>query len=427
MKKIISLNYYILILLVVISEQSFLLAQQELQLTLSEAEKIFLQNNLQLIAEQYNINIAEANIIQAKLFENPEFTFEQNIYAADDGKYFDFSKQNIIQLEQLFTLAGKRKKLINFEKLNLEIAQFQFQEVLRELKSTLRENFIEVFYLQKSIFIYDRGISYLKKLIDVYDKQYEKGNVSLIEKSRLKALLFDLQTEKLEARKELIHSRKELNVLLNQNELITINPILEADAIRLFSFNTDTYNLLTKEIEKTPQMQIAKKEIQAAEANLKLQKSMQIPNLIIGMYYEREGELRPENIGLNFNIPLPIFNRNQGEIKIAEAEYNQTKLLYQFQEKEILNELYATYSKANETLILYQSFDKELESDFEKLIEGITLSFERKTISMLEFIDYYETYKETSLQLQNLEKETILSIEAINFLLAQNYFNIISK
>jgi cobalt-zinc-cadmium efflux system outer membrane protein len=202
--------------------------------------------------------------------------------------------------------------------------------------------------------------------------------------------------------------------------------VLETELIRSFSFADDTYNLLTKEIENTPQIQIAKKEIEATEANLRLQKAMRIPDLTIGIAYEREGNLRPENVGLYFNIPLPVFNRNQGEIGVAVAEHNQTQFLYQAQEKEMLNELFATYIKANETLKFYQGLDKELEGDFEKLIDGIISSFERKTISMLEFIDYYETYKETTLQLQNIEKETILSIEAINFLLGQNYFRILN-
>jgi len=425
MKKRITLNpLYIVVLFVIVSKQMTILAQQELHLTISEAEEIFLKNNLQLIAEKYNINIAEANVIQAKLFENPNFTFEQNIYNNDNEKYFDFNQQNIIQLEQLFELAGKRKKRTHLEQLNLEIAQIQFQEVLRELKNMLRENFIEVFYLQKSALIYDKGINYLTKLIGVYDKQYEKGNVSLMEKARLKALLFGLQIEKIESQKELINARKELNILLNQNETTLVNPMLEAD-IRNFSFDKDIYNRLTNEIENTPQMQIVKKEMQAAETNIKLQKAMRIPDLTLGLIYEREGNLRPENVAISMNIPIPIFQRNQGEISVAEAEYQRTQQLYQLQQKEIFNELFATYSNANEILNLYQSFDKELENDFEKLIEGITLSFERKTISMLEFIDYYETYKETSLQLQNLEKDTLLSIEAINFLLGKNYFQVV--
>jgi len=420
MKKII-----LAVLFTVLSQQNLLLSQNEIQLTLSVAEEIFLKNNLKLIAERYSIDMAQANVIQARLFENPELNFEQNIYSRADGEFFDFKSPNVIQFEQLFFLAGKRKKLIALEKLNVEIAQLEFQELLRTLRNALRENFIEFYYQKKSIAIYNKGIDELKKLIEVYDEQYAKGNVSLMENARLKALLFGLQSEKFEIEKEIIELQKELNLLLNQQEQTMNNPQLETNAIRQFAFNENTYNLLKRELTNTPLLQMAQKQIEAEEANLRLQKSLRIPDLTVGVAYEREGELRPENVGLYFNIPIPFFNRNQGEIKVAEAQLNQNRTLHQQQEKESLNELYAAYSKANEALKFYQSYDKGLENDFERLIEGIVSSFERRTISMLEFIDYYETYKEIMLQLQEIEKETILSIEAINFVLGKNYFRIV--
>ncbi len=426
MKKIV-LAYLLFasILFIVVSKQNIILAQQNIQLTLPQAENIFLQNNLKLIAEKYNISIAEANVIQAKLFENPNLNVEQNIYYAEDDKYFDFNKTNTIQIEQLFTLAGKRNKRINIEKINLDIAQLQFQTILIELKSTLRELFINAFYLNKSIAVYDKGINYLTKLIDVYDKQYEKGNVSLIEKARLKALLLTLQTEQYEIKTELIDINKELNMLLNQNAETTIIPTLDANPLRTFAFDNNTYNTLLNEINNIPQMLIAKKEIEAAEANIKLQKAIRIPDLTIGLGYEREGYLRPENVTLSFTIDLPIFNRNQGEIKIAEALYYQNQTLYKQTEKEITNELYAAYNKAQQSLNIYNSVDKELESDFDKLIVGIANSFEKKAISMLEFIDYYETYKETSILLNKIEKDTIIAIEDINKIIGKEHFNIV--
>ena len=59
-------------------------------LTLKEAEQRFLERNLSLIAERYNIDMAQAQVLQAKLFENPVISLEQNVYNRLNGKYFDF-------------------------------------------------------------------------------------------------------------------------------------------------------------------------------------------------------------------------------------------------------------------------------------------------------------------------------------------------
>ena len=71
----------------------FAQAQKDtVNLTLKSAELLLFERNLTLIAEKYNIDIAEAQIQQAKLFENPTILLEQNIYNRLNNKYFDVGK-----------------------------------------------------------------------------------------------------------------------------------------------------------------------------------------------------------------------------------------------------------------------------------------------------------------------------------------------
>src|SRR5580698_9811894 len=62
-----------------------------LKLTVKQAEELFLKNNLQLIAQRYNIGIAEAQVITAKLFPNPDFSGTTGLYDTDTHKFFDYS------------------------------------------------------------------------------------------------------------------------------------------------------------------------------------------------------------------------------------------------------------------------------------------------------------------------------------------------
>ena len=64
-------------------------AQDTLKLTLQKADSLLITNNLSLIANQYNIDMAKAQIIQAKLFVNPEFYFEGNLYNPKENKPLD--------------------------------------------------------------------------------------------------------------------------------------------------------------------------------------------------------------------------------------------------------------------------------------------------------------------------------------------------
>ena len=75
-------------------------------LTLKEAEQRFLERNLSLIAERYNIDMAQAQVLQARLFENPVISLEQNVYNRLNGKYFDFGKEGetVVEVEQVIQI-----------------------------------------------------------------------------------------------------------------------------------------------------------------------------------------------------------------------------------------------------------------------------------------------------------------------------------
>lgn len=398
---------------------------QSIHLSFPEAEKIFLKNNLKLLAEHYSINIAEAQVIQAGLFENPTLYFEQNIYSSQTSKYFDFTEQNIVQLTQLFQVAGKRNKRIEFEKCNAAIANYQFQELLRTLKNSLYENLLVAYYLQKSIDIYNKEISYLKRTIAAYNQQYSKGNVSLLETTRLKSFLFSLMNEQFDLEKQLINVQKELNLLLGNSEQVVVVPQFSNELLKSFSFESGTYETLLKEIDSTYLLKTAQQQIKASEANLNLQKALRVPDITAGITYDRQGSFIPHYWGLSISFPLPILNRNQGEILTASTQLQQNQITYQQQKQELKNELYSLYIKAEEVLKFYKDFDKTFETDWDSLIDGVNTNFEKKNISMIEFIDYYESYKEMYLKIYDIEKETILSIEAINALLGKNYLKII--
>ena len=115
-------------------------ANDTLKLTIKQAEDLFLKNNLQLIIQRYNIDNANAQVITARLFPNPDFNFSNGIHSNDvsEGPAY---KDHSAGISQLFTTAGKRNKNIQLAKLSVEQAKYQFFDLLRTLKFTLRNDF----------------------------------------------------------------------------------------------------------------------------------------------------------------------------------------------------------------------------------------------------------------------------------------------
>ena len=188
--------------------------EDTLRITLQDAESQFIQKNFLLLASKYQVSTADAAIIQAKLYPNPNFAIEQGVYNQDTKKWFDLSStgETALSLQQLIILAGKRNKQIDMAKINSQISLYQFYDLVRTLRYELRSSFYGIYFLRDAIEVYDKEIESLKTLIDVYTVQYNKGNIAFKELARLQALEFSLQNERLDLVKQ--STEKQLNLSL---------------------------------------------------------------------------------------------------------------------------------------------------------------------------------------------------------------------
>ena len=294
-------------------------------LTLKEAEQRFLERNLSLIAERYNIDMAQAQVLQAKLFENPVISLEQNVYNRLNGKYFDFGKEGemVVGIEQVIRLAGQRNKQVKLEKINKEIAEYQFEEVMRTLRQELNEKFVQVYFLSKSISIYEKEVNSLQELLAGMKLQQEKGNISLMEMSRLESMLFSLKKEKNERENELLTLRGELNVLLNLPGDTMVELSLDEEVLKQLDLSQLSFADLKAMVNERPDLKIARSTVSASRANLKLQKSMAFPEFSVNGSYDRAGNFINNYFAIGVSLSVPIFNRNQGNVKAARFSIQQ--------------------------------------------------------------------------------------------------------
>ena len=394
-------------------------------LTLKEAEQRFLERNLSLIAERYNIDMAQAQVLQAKLFENPVISLEQNVYNRLNGKYFDFGKEGeaVVEIEQVIHLAGQRNKQVRLEKINKEIAEYQFEEVMRTLRQELNEKFVEVYFLSKSIAIYEKEVNSLQVLLGGMKIQQEKGNISLMEISRLESMLFSLRKEKNERENDLLTTRGELNLLLNLPEDTQVQLSLDEEVLQQLALSQLSFADLKAIINERPDQKIARSTVNASRANLKLQKSMAFPEFSVKGNYDRVGNFINDYFAIGVSLSVPIFNRNQGNIKAARFSIQQAGVQQEYAANRADMELFTAYTSLEKATQLYQSTNMDLERNFEKLITGVNENFTRKNISLLEFIDYYDSYKETCIQLYEIKKNVFLAMENLNTVVGQNVLN----
>lgn len=398
---------------------------QLVKLNLQEAGQRFSTCNLELIAERYNIDMAEAEVIQARLFENPVISLEQNVYNRLNGKYFDMGREGeaVVEVEQLIYIAGQRNKRVRVEKLNKEMAVYQFEEVLRTLRSELNTKFIELYYTEKSLSVYDKEIDYLQRLLEVMKEQNEKGNISLLEKSRIQALLLSLQQERNETSNRVISLQGDMKLLLGLNATEVFEPVFDEAVLKQVDIASIPFIELNNRLAERPDIKMARTNIQVSRANVSLQKSLAFPEVSLKGAYDRAGNFCDNYFAIGLSVSVPIFNRNQGNIKSARLSVLQNTNREELARKQAENELFTSYARLEKAVKLYNTSNYELEHDFEKIIDGVNSNYSKRNISLLEFIDYYQAYKETCLQLYQTQKDVFLAMEDINTVTGSDVFN----
>lgn len=385
--------------------------------TIEECENQFLKNNLLLVAEQFNVDAAKAAIIQAKVWDNPYVSGEVNLYNPNNQQYFDAGAngQKAFAIQQLIYLSGKRRNEIALAKTNSNIAQLQFEDALRNLKAALKQSFYTIYFEQKKIEISDKQLTNLDTLIKAYAVQTNKGNVAMKDLVRLQALYFSLKNDRTILIQSLIDEQQKLKLITGITAEITPSvSSLSKYYLPSKALQYSLDSLYSMAINNRPDYLLALKNIESNELSVRLQKAIARPDLTLGTAYDQRGGAFNNQINLTFGMPLPVWNKNKGNIKIAEIQLQQSKTMQNYAAQQIKNEVYTNYKKWSEANKNYQYLTTSSTESFELVYQGVISNFKKNNITILEFTDFMESYNQSIQNFNEISKALVLSSEDLS-------------
>ncbi len=400
--------------------------QDTLRLQLPESEKMFLDSNLQLLAQRYSIDANKALVIQARLWPNPNFSLGHTLYSGTLHEFFPLGKndETTAQLSQLILLAGKRNKQIKLAQANVELTEYQFFDLLRTLKYTLRTDFYQIYFLRQSAKVYDAEIRALHQIVDAFDRQEGKGYISEKEVVRIKAQLYSFQSEYSDLINQINDTESELRLVLQAKPGFFIDPIVDSMALtRLDPAQYPLPVLMDSAYRNRTDLQIARANTKINQLNYNYQKALAVPDLSLSLGYDEAGSFLYNYYGIGASIDLPFFNRNQGNIKSARAQISNTEVTQRFTQATVDENVSNSLRKAFAQERLFRTIDPKFYADFERLMQEMLSQYTKRNISILEFLDFYDSYKQNTLQLNTIQFNRVSAFEDINYYTGTNFFN----
>ncbi len=382
-------------------------------LTFTQAKARLMKANLGLLASYYEINIAKAGVIQARVWNNPYFIFNGDLYSNEENEYFHFRNQHLLQIEQTFSYAGKHTNTVKLARVGVEMAEKQMEDVLRSLLYEMGNTYCDLAALQEKQILYQQVILSYDKLMSATRKQLELGAISLTEALRLESEYVTVKTDAITNYNEQEKVISDLRILLRFPQDTTF--IVE-QKIPIIAQEFDANALAEQAVTIRPDVQVKKFDKKYQERNLQLQKSSSVPDLKLAYQPRDRGSnyVRPYQ-GFNVEFNIPLFDRNQGGIKAAEFSVKKSILEFEQIENQVRNEVVASYNRYRSSNSGLANYKPEFLDQLRQLNKSTNENFQKRNISLLQFIDQQRIFIRTNLQLIELKQQFLNNVNELNF------------
>ena len=393
-----------------------------LHVSLRQADSIFLKNSYSLLAATLGVQAQEAQIIQAKIYPNPVFTADLNAYDPENDRFFHTNKtgQKFFQLEQLILLGGKRKREIELARTNASIASLELQDLVRQLKYELHSSLYALTQQADLIKKYNIQLTLLDGVLASYNAQVKKGNVALKDFVRLKGVYLHLNNDRGELLKTYLDEMTKVQTILNTNRIVI--PVITDTELEQIIKNYTTEELQAAALDNRADYLIALQNITAAEQYYALQKSMAIPDVNIFTSFDQRSGAFVNQVNAGISVPLPLWNRNKGNIKAARYHIQQRAYTQENLKNEILASIQNQLTLYRHTVGEFTKAKELYNVDFEDTFKGINTNFLKNNVSVLEFTDFIESYNNSLAEVARIKIQLAVSAEQLNLTIGKDMF-----
>lgn len=391
-------------------------------LTLDAAVEQFVKHNYDLQIARQDAQKSRADLITAKERPNPVLLGSYEFMDLNN-RFNSGARGSDAQLTFLLThpieTAGKRDRRIDLATHAITYSDLIYNETLRQQLLSLISLYYAVLNDQINLYNAQENKSAYANIIAVAKAKLDHGFLSPIDYQKISLQLIDYTKEIENSRLALVQDRESLASLLAlaSSDFTIVAPLEISTTLPPLE------DFFTK-IAERPDCQAAKENLSLSRAALNLEKANGIPNISVGAEYASFGPYYEPLAGVNFSIPLPIYDRNEGDIEKARIGTLQAISLNEKVLRMAKADIIQNYEAVQSRQTIYSAMTEGFETA-KNLKEKQEKIFTLKGISVLELLDAQKNYREYQ---KNLTQATIdLQIATARLKLSSNQSLIDSK
>jgi cobalt-zinc-cadmium efflux system outer membrane protein len=367
-------------------------------LTLDQAVQEAVAHNLDLAAEKLNISVAEAREITARLRPNPVLTVSGqtlNILGATYSPNTPLGPNQLnIHTDFPVERGHKREDRIAVAKEEKTLAELGVREIMRQVIANVQNAFVDVQQARENLNLARENLKSLESVVAINEARMKSGDLAQVELDRSRVAALQFRTAVQQAQLQLDQAKIQLQQLLGRRQKTTDLDVvgsLRRDAV------TDGPEELTRlALTRRPDYLSGQQSQARSRADLRLQLANGKFDYSIGTEFTRQSAwgVSGNSMGVYFSMPLPVFNRNQGEIARAQREITLAGARTKAMEASIQTEVDKAYRQYTVSRQLLMNVETDMLAKARSVRDTTEYSYKRGEASLVEFLDAQRAFND---------------------------------
>lgn len=356
--------------------------------TRAMAIDLAMRTNSEIAMAVHEVEASEGALRQAGVIPNPVLSTQ-----VEDTRYRD-TRTTTVQISQPLELGGKRSARIAAADRAHDLAIAEWEAKRADIRATVTAAFYDVLSAQERLRLAQASAELAKRATTAASKRVMAGKVSPLEETRARVAQSSVQIELAQAQSELATARSRLAATWGARQARFERVDGSVNDLPV----VPDWDALAARLEESPNLARARIEVDRRRALTRVERSRQIPDITVSV-----GAMRDEQLGRNqaivgVSIPLPLFDRNQGNLQEAISRNYKAQdelVVTEVRLKSELAQLYESLRAARQQAELYQT---EILPGAQSAYDAATKGFEFGKFGFLDVLDAQRTLFQATAQ-----------------------------
>ena len=386
-------------------------AQQAL--TWPQVRAKFEAANPTLRAAQIGIDESKAQEVTAYLRPNPDVTGtidQLDPFTGNPYRPLGFAFP-LVSASYLHERAHKRELRLESAQKGTTVAVSQLADQQRSLLFTLRSTFVQALQAKAVLAVARESLAYYDRLLAVSGNRFQAGDIARVDLDRLELQRVQFASDVQTAETSVRTAKIQILMLLNDR-----TPVEQFDIAGPFDFNeplTSLEELRQSALAARPDLQAAVQSVDKAQTDYRLAVANGSTDPTFGVDFARNPPI-PLYVGVSVNIPLRIFDRNQGEKARTELDIQRNQRLREAAEAQVYSDVDSAWTTLNGNLALLRPYKAKYLAQAARVRETISIAYQRGGASLLDFLNAQNDYRALQVTYLNLVGSYLTAAAQLN-------------